>query len=300
MSDTATQTVEQTAFSSTQRFQKTLKDKASFTGVGLHTGSPVTVEFCPAPTGTGIVFRRTDLEGCPEILAKVENVGETMRSTTIGQGKVTVTTVEHVIAALRAYQIDNVFVNISAAEPPVGNGSATVFVDMVEKAGIVEQEELVTVVALQKPVFLSVGDIHLVALPYDGYKISYTLSYPQSPVLRAQYFSIEINQETFKKEIAPCRTFSLYEELSTLMDRGLIKGGSLDNAVVVKDDVIISKEGLVFPDEMVRHKILDLLGDLSLIGYPFRAHVIAIKSGHASNVAFAKELNKQMEGFHGQ
>jgi len=295
LGDTATQTVEQTAFSSKQRFQRTLKDKASFTGVGLHTGSPVTVEFCPASAGTGIVFRRTDLEGCPEIEARVENVGETMRSTTIGQGNVMVTTVEHVIATLRAYQIDNVYVDISAAEPPVGNGSANIFVDMVEKAGIVELEETVTVVALKEAVFFSSGDIHLVAVPHDGYKISYTLSYPKSPVLRAQYFSIEINQETFKKEIAPCRTFSLYEELSILMDRGLIKGGSLDNAVVVKDDVIISKDGLVFPDEMVRHKILDLLGDLSLIGYPFHAHIIAIKSGHASNVAFAKKLNEQME-----
>jgi UDP-3-O-[3-hydroxymyristoyl] N-acetylglucosamine deacetylase len=127
-------------------------------------------------------------------------------------------------------------------------------------------------------------------LPYDGYRISYTLSYPETPLLRAHYCSVLVTSETFKNEIAPCRTFSLYKEVSALMDRGLIKGGSLDNAVIIQDEAILSKGGLFFPDEMARHKVLDLIGDLSLVGFNFHAHIIAIRSGHASNFAFAKRL----------
>jgi UDP-3-O-[3-hydroxymyristoyl] N-acetylglucosamine deacetylase len=129
-----------------------------------------------------------------------------------------------------------------------------------------------------------------VALPYPGYRISYTLSYPESSFLAGQFHSVVVNEENFKNEIASCRTFSLYKEISILMDKGLIKGGSLDNAVVIKDDVIFSKGGLFFPNEMARHKILDLIGDLSLIGFDFHAHIIAIRSGHASNFAFAQQL----------
>lgn len=248
----------------------------------------------PARAGTGIIFRRVDKPGSPEIPARVEYVQDTTRSTQIGVGDIRVTTIEHVLAALRAYEIDNVYVDITAEEPPVGNGSAQQFVEIIEKSGIVEEEALTGVVSLQKPVYLSQGDIHLIALPDSQYRISYTLSYPQSAVLRAQYFSTLIDAEHFKKEIAPCRTFCRYEELIALMERGLIRGGSLENAVVIKDDVVISKEGLVFPDEMARHKILDLMGDMSLIGIQFKAHIIAIRSGHTSNIAFAKMLYQQL------
>ena len=144
--------------------------------------------------------------------------------------------------------------------------------------------------SLQAPVYWSEGEIHLVALPCDTYKISYTLDYPDTKLISSQYFSLSIDQDSFKREIASCRTFSLYEEVSMLMDKGLIKGASLDNAVVIKDDTILSKGGLFFQDEMVRHKILDVIGDLALVGYDFKAHIIAIRSGHASNVAFARKL----------
>lgn len=272
------------------RKQRTLKDYAFFSGIGIHTGKEVGLRFCPAKEGTGIVFKRTDLPSQPIIPATVEYVQDTSRSTTIGIKDVRIHTVEHVLSAIKAYKIDNLCIEITSIEPPVGNGSSDVFVEMIEKAGVREQEHIVPIVKIQQPVYWSEGDIHLVALPSPDYRISYTLSYPNSSFLRSQFYSILINEENFKKEIAPCRTFSLYKEISFLIDMGLIKGGSLDNAVVIKDDVIFSKGGLFFPDEMARHKILDLIGDLSLIGFDFYAHIIAIRSGHASNFAFAQRL----------
>ncbi len=272
------------------RKQRTLKSPSSFSGIGIHTGKEVGLRFCPAKEGTGIVFKRIDLPSQPIIPATVEYVQDTSRSTTIGIKDVRIHTVEHVLSAIKAFNIDNLCIEISSIEPPVGNGSSDVFVEMIEKVGVREQEHSLPIVKIQQPVYWSEGEIHLVALPYDGYRISYTLSYPGSSFLRGQFHSVLVNEENFKKEIAPCRTFSLYKEISALMDRGLIKGGSLDNAVVIKDDLILSKGGLFFPDEMARHKILDLIGDLSLIGFDFHAHIIAIRSGHASNFAFARRL----------
>lgn len=274
----------------TYRKQRTIKEAAFFSGIGIHTCKEVQLRFCPAEEGTGIVFKRSDLPNQPLIPATIEYVQDTARSTTIGIKDMRIHTVEHVLSAIKAYNIDNLCIEISNIEPPVGNGSADVFVEMIERVGIIEQQADIPVLKLQEPLYYSDGDIHLVALPSDSYRISYTLSYPKSPFLRGQFFSFFVNSESFKKEIAPCRTFSLYEELSVLIDRGLIKGGSLDNAVVIKDDAILSKGGLFFPDEMARHKILDLIGDLSLIGYDLHAHIIAIRSGHPSNFAFAKIL----------
>lgn len=277
-------------FETSFRKQRTIKEEAFFSGIGIHTCKEVQLRFCPAKEGTGIVFKRVDLPGQPIIPATVCYVQDTARSTTIGINNVRIHTVEHVLSAVKAYQIDNLCIEISNIEPPVGNGSSDVFVEMIEQAGVVEQNELMPIIKLSEPLYFSEGEIHLVALPSDDYRISYTLSYPQNPFLRGQFFSLFLNPENFKKEIAPCRTFSLYEELSVLIDRGLIKGGSLDNAVVIKNDAILSKGGLFFPDEMARHKILDLIGDLSLIGFDLRAHIIAIRSGHPTNFAFAKIL----------
>lgn len=272
------------------RQQRTLKNSASYSGLGLHTGEEVSMHFRPAPEGTGVVFKRTDLPGQPTIPATVEYICDHARNTTLGISNIRVHTVEHVLAAIRAYHIDNICIEIHGIEPPVGNGSSDLFITMIEDAGIQEQQSSIPIAQLRHPVYWSEGEIHLVALPCDHYHISYTLNYPETRLLKSQYFSLNITSENFKKEIAPCRTFSLYEEVSMLMDRGLIKGASLDNAVVIKDDTILSKGGLHFPDEMVRHKILDMVGDLSLVGFDFHAHIIAIRSGHASNVAFAKKL----------
>lgn len=272
------------------RKQRTLKKPIEYSGIGLHTGAQVNMRFIPAKEGAGICFKRIDLAGQPVIPATVEYVCENTRNTTLGIADVRIHTVEHVLAAIRAYNIDNILIEIDGIEPPVGNGSSDIFVGMIEESGIHEQSGTVPIVKLSQPVYWSEGEIHIVAIPSDHYCISYTLNYPETKLIKSQYFSFALTSEKFKVEIAPCRTFSLYEEVSYLLDRGLIKGASLDNAVVIKDDTILSKGGLYFPDEMVRHKILDMIGDLSLIGFDIQAHIIAIRSGHASNVAFARKL----------
>lgn len=276
------------------RRQRTLAEVSELSGIGLHTGEEVNLRFCPAKEDTGILFRRIDIPGGAEVPATIEYVQDTSRSTNLGVGDIRVLTVEHVLAAIRACNIDNLIIEVSGAEPPVGDGSSMPFLQMIERGGIKEQGAFKTTLNLRHPVFLSEGHIHMVAVPSSEYRISYTLHYPESEAIRSQYYSKEISEGSFKEEIAPSRTFSRYDEVSYLIDRGLIKGGSLDNAVVVMDDAVLCKEGLRYSDEMVRHKVLDLIGDLSLVGMPFNAHIMAIRSGHATNIAFAKKIFKQI------
>lgn len=277
-----------------QRKQYTLAKSIEFSGIGIHTGKNVTMRFCPAPPSTGIIFKRMDLPSQPMIPATVEYVIDTSRSTILGLGDVRVHTVEHVLAALRAFEIDNLFIEIDNLEPPVGNGSSDIFVELIEKAGKKASDMTIPILQLKEPLYYSEKEIQIIALPAEYFRISYTLSYPSHPLLKAQFHDTIISSELFKTNIAPCRTFSLYEELSFLMDKGLIKGGSLDNAVVIHSEAVYSKGGLFFPDEMVRHKILDMIGDLTLVGIPFNAHIISLKSGHASNYQFAKKLLKSL------
>lgn len=272
------------------RAQKTIRHEVSYSGIGIHTGQEVSLTFCPAKAGSGIAFKRVDLPGKPTIPATFEYVFDTSRSTNIGKGDIKIYTVEHVLAAVRASEIDNLIIELSGIEPPAGNGSSDVFVDLLEKAEVQEQNEKVSIIQLNEPLYYSDKEVHIVALPSHEYRISYTLHYPNSPALGTQFYSFALTQENFKNELSPCRTFALYEELSYLIDRGLIKGGSLDNAVVIKDQAVISKNGLFFPNEMVRHKILDMIGDLTLVGKHFLAHIIAVRSGHAANFQFAKKL----------
>jgi len=272
------------------REQRTVRKEVSFSGIGLHTGEVVTLRFCPAPADSGVVFRRTDLAGHPEVPATIQHVQDTSRNTTIGIDKVSIHTVEHVLAAVAAYSIDNLVIEVDGIEPPVGNGSSDVFVELIEDAGIEEQDASVAIRRLSTPIYHSDGDVHLVALPSETFKVSYTLSYPHSSCLKAQYFTLDVNTESFKREIAPCRSFGLYEEMGPLLQRNLIKGVSLANAVVVHGDAVFSKDGLFFPDEMVRHKILDLIGDLYLVGIPLLAHIVAVKSGHTSHRALSTKL----------
>ncbi|MEZ5315438.1 MAG: UDP-3-O-acyl-N-acetylglucosamine deacetylase [Chlamydiales bacterium] len=279
------------------RPQRTLKKEVSFSGVGIHTGKEVSIRFCPAPINSGVVFQRIDLPGKPLIPAAIEYVQNTLRSTIIGVGSASVQTVEHVLAALFAYQVDNLCVQLDEGEPPVGDGSAISFVSLIEKAGIEEQKAIKVIHPLKEPLYYSNDKSYIVALPSEEYRISYVLHYPNTSVIRSQYLSLPINQEVFKNEIATCRTFALYEEITALMEQGLIQGGSLENAIVIKDDVVFSKEGLRFPDEMVRHKILDLIGDLSLVGFPFLANIIAICSGHHANIQIGKEFVKHFSSY---
>ncbi len=275
-----------------RRNQRTLNTMAACTGVGVHTGHRVTARFLPAPEGTGIVFRRTDLPNQPKVPAQVPFLLDTARSTIIGIGETRVHTVEHVLAAIRGYELDNLIVELSHDEPPILDGSSAPYTRLFEEAGVREQNAPALALEVTAPIHWSNGDVHLVALPYDGFKVSFTLHHPSAEALEYQYRSQEITRESFVNEIAPCRTFCFHKEIAFLQKQGLIKGGSLDNAVVFQGGTVISHEGLRFPDEPVRHKILDLIGDLFLLGCPLQAHVIAIRSGHAGNVAFAQKIHE--------
>jgi len=270
--------------------QQTLARVVSASGIGLFTGEKVTVRLCPAKSGAGIVFQRTDLSHKLLLPARLDFVQQTPRCTILGQNGISIQTVEHILAALRACEIDNALIEVSGPEIPIFDGSAAHFVEMIEKGGIAVLDGVKHCLKITAPIFWTRGDVHIVALPSEEYRISYTLHYPHSKFIGTQFYSFQVTSEGFKKEIAPCRTFSLYEEIAPIIDKGLIKGGSLENAVIIKDGVIVNPEGVRFSEEMVRHKILDMIGDLSLVGMSFSAHIIAIRSGHASNTAFAREL----------
>lgn len=203
--------------------------------------------------------------------------------------------VEHLLSALYAYGIDNARIEVEGPELPAGDGSAQIFIDMIEKTGFEIQEHAREFVRISQPIYWSEGDVHLIALPAQEFRLSYTMHYPHSPLLRSQYYSLAVQPLRYKAEIAPCRTFSLYEEIVPFIEKGIIKGGGLENALVIQGGRILNPEGARFEDEMVRHKILDLIGDLALIGTPLLAHVVAVRSGHSSNVAFAKTLSKTLK-----
>ncbi|MBI3211754.1 MAG: UDP-3-O-[3-hydroxymyristoyl] N-acetylglucosamine deacetylase [Simkania negevensis] len=277
--------------SSSRKHQHSLKASSpTLTGIGLFTGTRTEVTLRPAAEGTGIVFRRIDMPGKPMLPAQVEFVRDTPRCTILRNQELQIQTVEHILSAIKAFDLDNVVIELNGPEVPSCDGSALPFVELIEKAGVISQTATKRVHHVEAPVFWSKGDVQLVALPAEEFRISYTLHYPHNEFLRSQFYTIHINEETYKQEIAPARTFSLYEEIVPLIEKGNIKGGRLDNAVIIKGDTVLNPEGIRYNDEMVRHKVLDLIGDLSLVGRCFFAHVIAIRSGHFSNTSFAREL----------
>ena len=275
--------------------QKTLQNEVSTSGIGLFTGEKVSLRICPAPPNSGLVFIRTDLAGKPEIPALLSFVREAPRCTRLATEKTSILMVEHLLSALYAYGIDNARIEVEGPELPAGDGSAQIFVGMIEKTGLAVQSCARKFVRITQPIYWSEGDVHLVALPAQDFRLSYTMHYPHSPLLRSQYYSFALQPLRYKAEIASCRTFSLYEEIVPFIEKGIIKGGGLENALVIQGGRILNPEGAHFEDEMVRHKILDLIGDLALIGAPLLAHVIAVRSGHSSNVAFAKTLSKTLK-----
>ncbi len=274
--------------------QTTLKEVITFQGKALFTGVDVSVKLIPAAPDMGIVFRRVDLPGSPEIPAKTENVIEAIRTTKIGVGGASVQTVEHFMAALFACKVNNLIVEISGPEMPIFDGSSLPFIELIEKAGILEQDKEQPIYLLEKPCSFTVGETHVIALPAEEFRISYTLHYPHSPYLKSQYFSSTITPSFFKKEIAPCRTFTLYEDVAPLIEKGILKNAALEHGVVIDGERVLNPEGVRFADEMVRHKVLDLMGDIALLGWQLRVHLIGIKTGHAANHAIAKELRKSL------
>jgi len=270
--------------------QKTIAKEAAFSGIGLHTGNLTTVTFKPAPPNAGVVFYRVDLPDKPAIPANIDNVVNVSRGTTIGIGDAKVHTVEHAMAAIVGLGIDNLFIEVDADEIPNGDGSALPVMNCLLKASISEQDVEKKYITVDRPVYYRQDDVTLSVLPSDELRVSMTIAYDHVAI-GTQYASFTINEETFKKEIAPARTFCFLSEVRMLQEQGLIKGGSLESAVVIGDEAILN-EGLRFPDEFVRHKILDLLGDMFLLGHPLKGHVVGVKSGHEKNVMFSKQIKK--------
>ena len=272
--------------------QHTVAKSASMTGTSLHTGEQVTLTLQPAPDNFGIKFRRVDIEDKPFIPALVEKVQKVERATTIAEGGVNVHTVEHMLSALSAMGVDNAIIEMDANEPPIADGSSLPYVELIKKAGLQEQKEARRVFEIREPIYQETRDgtiLHIV--PDKKFRISCTNVGPGGR--HTQYFSTEITPEIYEKEIAPARTFVYYEDIAPLLEKGLIKGGTLEAAVVIRGETLLSKQPLRFADEFVRHKILDIVGDLMLSGKRILGHVIAVRPGHGPNTELAREVVKQ-------
>jgi UDP-3-O-[3-hydroxymyristoyl] N-acetylglucosamine deacetylase / 3-hydroxyacyl-[acyl-carrier-protein] dehydratase len=272
--------------------QQTLNRAASFSGIGLHSGNRVNMTILPAPANSGVRFRRIDLDGKPEIEARVENVSDTNRSTTLAKGNVKIHTVEHVLAALAGFGIDNAIVELDANEPPIGDGSSREFCKIIQAAGIVPQAEKRETFTPPEPIELESGETMMTLFPDENFKITCTSADKKG--LFTQFFSAEITPQTWEKELSHARTFCFYEEIEHLIKNNLIKGGSLENAIVIRDDAVLTTEPMRYPEEFVRHKMLDIVGDLSLLGKPIRGHLIAVKPSHAANCEFVRQIAAQM------
>lgn len=269
--------------------QRTLRSTVSCTGVGLHSGTPITLTLRPAPANSGIVFVRSDLEEPVEIPARAEFVVDTTMATTIAQGNVKVSTIEHLMAALAGMGIDNCRVEVSGPEVPIMDGSAAPFVYLIESAGIELQRKMKRFLVIRKPVTVVDGDKEARFLPASQFSVSFTIDFDH-PLISKQSYRMDFSDRFFQREIARARTFGFYREVEMMKQMGLARGGSLENAIVIDDFSILNPDGLRFPDEFVRHKILDSIGDVSLIGMPVIGHLVANKSGHMLNHKLVMEV----------
>ncbi len=275
----------------TALMQRTLKNVIRATGVGLHTGEKVFLTLRPAPVDTGIVFVRADLTEPVHIAARTENVGDTTMATTLSRDGVSISTVEHLMSAFAGLGIDNAFVDVSAPELPIMDGSAAPFVFLLQSAGIEEQDASKKFLRILKPVSYSHGDITVELRPYDGFRVEYTLEYDH-PVFNhhKRKAQVEFSTMAFVKEVSRARTFGFLADYEKLRSMNLARGGSLDNAVVVDDYRILNNEGLRQEDEFVKHKILDAIGDLYLLGHSVIGAFSGYKSGHGPNYRLLRKL----------
>ncbi|MDG1506390.1 MAG: UDP-3-O-acyl-N-acetylglucosamine deacetylase [Luminiphilus sp.] len=264
--------------------QRTLRNSIKATGVGLHTGDKVLLTLCPAPVDTGIVFRRTDLNPVAEIPARADLVGETTLSTCLIHGEARVSTIEHLLSAMAGLGVDNAYVDVTAPEIPIMDGSAAPFVFLLQSAGIVEQHAAKKFIRVRKEVTVTDGDKTASFLPLEGFKISFGIDFDH-PVFkhRAATTEIDFSTTSFVREVSRARTFGFVEEIEYLRSKGLARGGSMDNAVVIDDYKVLNHGGLRYDDEFVKHKVLDAIGDLYLLGYSLIGEYRAFKSGHALN-----------------
>ena len=266
--------------------QRTLKNSIQANGVGLHTGEKVYLTLHPSAPDTGVVFRRIDLNPVVEIPARAENVGDTMLSTTLIKDGVRVSTVEHLLSALAGMGIDNLIIDVSAPEIPIMDGSAAPFVFLLQSAGIEEQDAPKKFIKVKRPVTVEQDGKQATFKPFDGFKINFAIDFDH-PVFENQTLnaSIDFSSTSFVKEVSRARTFGFMHEFEYLRAKGLARGGSLDNAIVVDESQILNEDGLRFEDEFVKHKILDAIGDLYLMGNSIIGEFDAHKSGHGLNNA---------------
>ncbi len=279
--------------------QRTLKNTIRATGVGLHTGEKVYLTLRPAPVNKGIVFIRVDVEPAVEISALTENVGDTTLATTIMRDGCRVSTIEHLMGAFSGLGIDNAYVEVSGPEMPIMDGSAATFVFLIQSAGIQEQAELKQFIRIKRKI--EVSDPDGVAWsasiePYDGFRVSHTIVY-DNPVIKEQKASVNFSATSFVKEVSRARTFGLMQEFEHLRERNLAQGGSMDNAIVVDDYRVLNDDGLRHQDEFVRHKILDAIGDLYLLGHSLIGEFVGHKSGHTGNHALRQALLSQTDAW---
>jgi UDP-3-O-[3-hydroxymyristoyl] N-acetylglucosamine deacetylase len=278
--------------------QRTLKNVIRATGVGLHTGEKVYLTLRPAAVNTGIVFRRVDLDDPVEIPAHPENVGDTRLSTTLEKGEVKISTVEHLLSAFAGLGIDNAYVDVSAPEVPIMDGSAGPFVFLIQSAGVEEQNAAKKFIRIKKRIEVAEGDKKAAFEPFDGFKVSFSIDFDH-PVFeeRAQAAEVDFSSTSFVKEVSRARTFGFIRDIEMLRQANLALGGSMDNAIVVDDYRILNEDGLRYEDEFVKHKILDAIGDLYLLGHSLIGAFTGHKSGHALNNKLLKTLLAQEDAW---
>ncbi len=271
--------------------QRTLKNVIRATGVGLHSGETVYLTLRPAAPNTGIIFRRVDLDPIVEIAAKAENVGETSLSTALIENGQKVSTVEHLLSAFAGLGIDNAYIDLNAPEVPIMDGSAGPFVFLIQSAGIEEQAVAKQFIRITKPVLLEDGDKWAKFEPFDGFKVSFTIDFDHPAFTgRPQQVDVDFSSTSFVREVSRARTFGFMKDIEKLRENNLALGGSLDNAIVVDDYRVVNEDGLRYEDEFVRHKVLDAIGDLYLLGYSLIGAFNGYKSGHEVNNKLLRKL----------
>lgn len=274
--------------------QRTLAHPVSCSGLGVHSGKKVNLTVKPAPINHGIQFVRTDLPDCPKIPSHFNNVIDTSLATVIGCDGCIVSTIEHLMASFAGLSIDNALVELDNYELPIMDGSAAPFTEMILSAGIKSQIGPKCFFVIKQPIILKDGEKSVTAYPASNFKITYTIEFPH-PLIKKQTFSLDVSDVTFEKEICEARTFGFFQEVEYMKRLGLGRGGSLENAVVIGKDSVMNEGGLRFPDEFVRHKILDCIGDFSLLGMPILGHIVINRSGHEFNHAFLKKFFEQKD-----
>jgi UDP-3-O-[3-hydroxymyristoyl] N-acetylglucosamine deacetylase len=276
--------------------QQTIERPISCSGVGMHSGKTVHLTFRPAPENHGIKFIRTDLPEVPEVTAHFNNVVDTSLATVIGYDGFIVSTIEHLMACFAAFGIDNAVVELDSYEMPIMDGSAAPFVCLIKSAGIVSQNSPRSYFVVKEPIEYKVDDKFIGLYPSDEFRITYTIEYDH-PLIRRQTCTLDLSHDIFENEISKARTFGFLHEYEYLKRYGFAQGGSLENVVVIDKDQVLNPEGLRYPDEFVRHKMLDCIGDFSLLGMPIMGHIVAEKSGHAFHYAFLKKFFSQKDAW---